>query len=108
MRVVINVVTELVVVKALNYQGITYYRVLLALIGGFVLNYSSRRLFLNYLLWGIRGRGLSYSYYYFLIFLSLIIRSSDLLIVHSIELSKADNINGRVIIIYMYQFLELS
>jgi hypothetical protein len=102
-RVVINVVTELVIVKVLNYRGITCYRALLMLIGGFILNYSSRyRLFLNYLLWGIWGRGLSYSYYRLLIFLSPIIRSSDLLIIRSIELSKADNIDGRVVVIYTY------
>jgi hypothetical protein len=32
-RVVINVVIELIIVKVLNYRGITYYRVLLMLIG---------------------------------------------------------------------------
>jgi hypothetical protein len=73
------------------------------LIGGFVLNYSSRRrLFFDCLLWGVRGRGLSYSCHRLLVFLSSIIRSSDLLIVRSTELSKADNIDGRVVIIYTY------
>jgi hypothetical protein len=96
-------VTELVVIKALDYRGITYYRALLTLIGGFVLDYSSRRrLFLDYLLWGVRGRGLSYSCYRLLVFLSLIVRSSDLLIIRSIELSKADNIDRRVVIIHTY------
>jgi hypothetical protein len=74
MRAVINVVTELVAVKALDYRGITCHRALLTLMGGFVLDYSSRRrLFLDYLLWGVRGRGLSYSYYRLLILLSLIV-----------------------------------
>jgi hypothetical protein len=74
MRAVIDVVAELVIVKALDSRGITYYRALLALLGGFILNYSSRRrLFLDYLLWGIRRRWLSYSCHRLLILLDLIV-----------------------------------
>jgi hypothetical protein len=54
MQAVIDIVAELVAVKALDSQGITCHRALLALLGGFILDHSSRhRLFLDYLLWGI-------------------------------------------------------
>jgi hypothetical protein len=51
MRVVVDIVAELVVVKVLDSRGITCYRALLVFLGEFVLDYSSRyRLFLDYLL----------------------------------------------------------